>query len=221
MPPPLPPAAGCCRRGRSQPPHVRPTGRALPPRASRPNLKPQASPRMILRATHGPDHRSATRRRGGGGAVLRPHRESAHPWPATPPRSAGAPGPAGSLAYTRVHPEAVVKLVDRAAGDRHHATSASVAVGSLHTNKTAHGAGHHGRRSVCTPPRPGRGRPTPGCPRRSRPAATRGPTSGSPAGVRRSRPSAAAARAAPRPATAPAPAPLVPEPSARHHRHTS
>ena len=57
--------------------------------------------------------------------------------------------------------------------------------------------------------------------RRSRPAATRGPTSGSPATARRSRPSEAAARTSRWPATAPAPARLVPEPSGRHHRHTS
>ncbi len=35
----------------------------------------------------------------------------------------------------------VEPVVDPAASDRHRATSASVAVGSLHTNKTAHGAG--------------------------------------------------------------------------------
>ena len=89
-----------------QPPHIRPKrDRAWPPRASRPNLKCHASPRMILRPTHGRDHGSATRRRGGGGAVLRPHRESGasrgrrrHPAPA------GAPGPAGSLAARRVRP---------------------------------------------------------------------------------------------------------------------
>ena len=74
--------------------------------------------------------------------MLRPHRESAHPWPATPPRSRWGARPAEALAYTRVHPEVVVEpVVDPAASDRHRATSASVAVGSLHTNKTARGAG--------------------------------------------------------------------------------
>ena len=73
-----------------------------------------------------------------GAAVLRPHRESAHPWPATPPRSRFDARPAEALAYTRMHPEVVG---DPATSDRHRATPASVAVGSLHTNKTPRGAG--------------------------------------------------------------------------------
>jgi hypothetical protein len=45
--------------------------------------------------------------------------------------------PAEALTCTRVHPEVVAELVvDPAASDRHPATSASVAVGSLHANKT-------------------------------------------------------------------------------------
>ena len=65
-----------------------------------------------------------------------------HPWPATLPRSRWGVRPAEALAYTRVHPEVMVEpVVDPAASDRHRATSASVAVGSLHTNDTAHRAG--------------------------------------------------------------------------------
>ena len=118
MPPPLPPAARCCRRGRCN----RHTSAQLANPAAegeQANLKPRTFALMILRATHPPDHRSAPAARAAGARCYGRTAGSTHPWPATLPRSAGAPGTAGSMAYTRAHPEAVVKLVDRAAGDRH------------------------------------------------------------------------------------------------------
>ena len=97
---------------------------------------------MISRAIYGRTTDLPPTSRAARGAVLRPHRESAHPWPATPPRSRWGARPAEALAYTRVDPEVVVEpVVDAAASDRHSATPASVAVGSLHTNKTPRGAG--------------------------------------------------------------------------------
>ena len=93
---------------------------------------------MISRAIYGRTTDLPPTSRAARGAVLRPHRESAHPWSATPPRSRCDARPAEALAYTRMHPEVVG---DPATSDRHRATPASVAIGSLHANKTPRGAG--------------------------------------------------------------------------------
>ena len=122
-----------------QPPHVRlsPTGRTC--RQERAGEAQTSNfHRDDLEGDIRPDHRSAPTSRAARGAVLRPHRESAHPWPATPPRSRCDARPAEALAYTRMHPEVVG---DPATSDRHRATPASVAIGSLHANKTPRGAG--------------------------------------------------------------------------------
>ena len=69
-------------------------------------------------------------------------------------------------------------------------------------------------------PTPRRETPTPPGPRRSRPAATRGPTSGSPATGRRSQSRPRPARTCPRPAHVPVPGRRVPERSGHHHLRT-
>jgi hypothetical protein len=119
---------------------------AFPTAPSQPLATPGATEHPTIRPTQpvNPiDATTATRPRGGGDAVLRPHRSRRIRGRRRRPRSRWDARPAEALAYTRVHPEVMVEpVVDPAASDRHRATSASVAIGSLHTNKTAHGAGH-------------------------------------------------------------------------------